>query len=163
MFNTKRLIKLLKKKNNATLKESMAYSADTPVKGFQYLISIRDTVDLEAYAMYVRMLTQADTDGVPLEVLLEAYRGLAQNDLMSIGEIQKLDMLPEQLVIYRGTDPSESVPRLSWSLSKETAEIYRRGRMFRARISKKDILAYYCENCDEEEIIAHVTGDYEVI
>nr|DAW02812.1 MAG TPA: hypothetical protein [Caudoviricetes sp.] len=163
MYDGEKLQILLQKNKNIKLKDAISYSMMDPTDGFKFLISIKNDVDLEAYAMYVRILTQTDTQDVPLEVLLKAYEGLKQEDLMSKEEIDKLASLPDELTIYRGTDSSEYPPRISWSLLESKARTFENGRMYKAIINKKDIFAYYSSNGDEEEIIAHVTDNYDVI
>lgn len=58
MYDGERLQMLLQKEKNYRLKESISYLMMDPTEGFKFLIAIRNEVDLEAYAMYVRMLTQ---------------------------------------------------------------------------------------------------------
>lgn len=163
MYDGERLQELFKNERNLPLKDCIMRLMMDPTEGFNYLISLRDNVDLEAYAMYVRMLTQTNTHGVPLETLLKAYDGLRQEDLMSEEEIEKLAAMPDELTIYRGTDALEFPPRISWSLLERKARIFENGQMYKAVINKKDILAYYSSNGDEEEIIAHVTDNFDDI
>ena len=163
MYDGERLQMLLQKEKNYRLKEAISYLMMDPTEGFKFLIAIRNEVDLEAYAMYVRMLTQTNTHDVPLEMLLKAYEGLKQEDLMSKEEIDKLAELPEELTIYRGTDALEYPPRISWSLLESKARTFENGQMYKATINKSDILAYYSSNGDEEEIIAHVTDNFDDI
>ena len=163
MLDFERLPELFKDERNLPLKDCINRLMMDPTEGFNYLILLRNNVDLEAYAMYVRMLTQANTQGVLLETLMKAYEDLRQEDLMSEEEIEKLAAMPDVLTIYRGTDALEFPPRISWSLSEEKARKFENGQMYRAVINKKDILAYYSSNCDEEEIIAHVTDNYDDI
>lgn len=163
MYDGERLQELFKNEKNLALKECIMHLMMDPTEGFNYLISLRNDVDLEAYAMYVRILTQTNTQGVPLEILLKAYEGLRQEDLMSKEEIDKLSDMPEELIIYRGTDALEFPPRISWSLLERKARTFENGQMYKAKINKKDILAYYSSNGDEEEIIAHVTDDFDDI
>lgn len=153
------LQRLIKKENNQELKKIITIYDST--EKFKKLISIRSQVDRTAYAMYVRMAIQMDTHGVPLEILLEALKGLEKEDLMSKKEIKKLKAMPDILTIYRGTDAREDSPRISWSLSEKRARIFAHGQMYKADVNKHDIYAYFSENSDEEEIIAHVTDNYE--
>ena len=163
MYDGERLQELFKNEKNLPLKNCIMRLMTDSTDGFNYLISLREKVDLEAYAMYVRMLTQTNTHGVPLEILLKAYEGLKQEDLMSREELDKLASLPDELVIYRGTDALEFPPRISWSLLESKARIFENGQMLKAVVNKKDILAYYSSNGDEEEIIAHITDNFDDI
>lgn len=163
MYDGERFTELLQLEKNVKLKEVSSRVVQNPTDGFNFLISLRTEVDLEAYAMYVRTVTQLDTQGVPLEVLLKAYDGLKQEDLMSKEEIEKLAAMPDEFTIYRGTDAQEFPPRISWSLLEEKAREFENGRMYKAVINKKDIIAYYSSNSDEEEIIAHVTEKLSIL
>lgn len=161
MYDCELLAELLNKEKNQILR-SVIMIPDSTEK-FEKLISIRDSVDPNAYAMYVRMALQIDTHSVPLDVLLKALQGLTQEDLMSSDEITKLQNMEDMLTIYRGTDYFECPPRLSWSLLYDKARDFSHGKMFKTSINKHDIIAYFCCNGDEEEIIAHVTDNYECI
>lgn len=161
MYDTFLLKILLNKEKNKPLKRIITIIDAT--EKFKQLIAIRTKVDKAAYAMYVRMAIQMDTYGVPLEILLEALDGLKQEDLMSKKELKKFKVVPDMITIYRGTDAGEYPPRISWSLLEGKARIFEHGQMYKAVISKRDIYAYFCENSDEEEIIAHVTNNFEDI
>ena len=113
--------------------------------------------------MYVRMVLQFDTHGLLFETILEALNGLKQEDLMHQSEIDKLSEYPELLTIYRGTDISENTPRIFWSLSAEIAMSHYQGRLFRATVNKHDIFAYFCCNCNEEEVLALVTDNFTIL
>lgn len=161
MYDTFLLKILLNKEKNKPLKGIITIIDAT--EKFKQLIAIRTKVDKAAYAMYVRMAIQMDTYGVSLEILLEALDGLKQEDLMSKKELKKFKVMPDMITIYRGTDAGEYPPRISWSLLEGKARIFAHGQMYKAVISKRDIYAYFCENSDEEEIIAHVTNNFEDI
>ena len=163
MFDGEKLQILLQKEKNIILKDLFSYKFSNPAEKFEFLISIRHEVDLEAYATFVRMLTQMNTQNVPLEVLLKAYEGLKPNDLMCKDEIDRLLALSDELTIYRGTDASEYYPRISWTLLESKARTFENGRLYRAIVNKRDIFAYYSINTNEEEIIAHVTKNFDVI
>lgn len=161
MYDTFLLKILLNKEKNKPLKRIITIIDAT--EKFKQLIAIRTKVDKAAYAMYVRMAIQMDTYGVPLEILLEALDGLKQEDLMSKKELKKFKVVPDMITIYRGTDAGEYPPRISWSLLEGKARIFAHGQMYKAVINKNDVYAYFCDNSDEEEIIAHVTEHYENI
>ena len=57
MYDGEKLQILLQKNKNIKLKDAISYSMMDPTDGFKFLISIKNDVDLEAYAMYVRILT----------------------------------------------------------------------------------------------------------
>lgn len=160
MYDGELLQKLLERENNAPLREVFGYV--TPQEKLERLLALRPYVDREAYAMYVRIVLQFNTHGISFDTLLSALRGLKQEDLMHSSEIDKLSKFPEQLTIYRGTDPSESTPRIFWSLSADKAMRFYNGRFFSAVVNKNDIFAYFCYNGDEEEILALVTDSFTI-
>ena len=145
MYDGELLQKLLEKEHNKVLKEVL--SCFDATEKFEKLISVREKVDKEAYAMYVRFAIQTNTHDVPLEMLLDALKGLKQDDLMSKEEIDKLSKMPEILTIYRGTDPMEYPPRISWSLLEEKARWFDQGQMYKATINKNDIFVKKGVDC----------------
>lgn len=65
---------------------------------------------------------------------------------------------------YRGTqNPSERMPRLSWSLKKEVAHNFGPSHIFKTSVPKDSVIAYYSKGGDEEEILAIVTDNFEII
>ena len=161
MYDGELLSKLLERKTNKPLKELFAYV--NPQERLEKLLSLRPHVDRAAYAMFVRMSLQFNTKGMLSETILDVLNGLKQEDLMHQSEIDKLSEFPEQLTIYRGTDVFESTPRLFWSLSKEKAMRHYQGKLFRAIVNKDDIFAYFCHNCDEEEVLASITENFTIL
>ena len=161
MYDGELLSKLLERENNAPLKE--VFSCVDPQERLEKLLNLKPYVDREAYAMYVRMVLQFDTHGLLFETILEALNGLKQEDLMHQSEIDKLSEYPELLTIYRGTDISENTPRIFWSLSAEIAMSHYQGILFRATVNKHDIFAYFCCNCNEEEVLALVTDNFTIL
>lgn len=161
MYDGELLQELLKEEHNQILKRIIICFDST--EKFESLLAVREQVDKAAYAMYVRMAIQTDTHDVPLELLLKVLDGLKQEDLMSKEELEKLEQMPDVLTIYRGTDACEFPPRISWSLNKETARRFDSGQMYKAMINKKDIYGYFSCNGDKEEIIAHVTDNFDDI
>lgn len=161
MYDGELLSKLLERGNNAPLKEVFGCAA--PQERLEKILSLRPYVDRAAYAMFVRMSLQFNTKGMLSETILDALNGLKQEDLMHQSEIDKLSEFPEQLTIYRGTDISENTPRIFWSLSKDIAISHYNGRLFSAIVNKHDIFAYFCCNCDEEEVLALVTDNFTIL
>lgn len=161
MYSADRLKELLEKDNNKILKEVLL--KDEAIDKFKYLIMLKKQVDLEAYAMYVRILTQMDTEDVPLEILEDAYAGLEKKDVMAKEELERFEELPQMITIYRGTTSLENPPRISWSLKRQVAERFAIGYLYKATIDKDSIWAYYCSNNDEEEIITRVLNGYKLI
>lgn len=64
-----------------------------------------------------------------------------------------------KIIIYRGTGKSEQTPRLSWSLNAAIAH----GRIYKATIPKDTVIAYFCEDTNEEEILVSLKESYEII
>ena len=135
---------------------------DATVK-FEYLLELRETVPEDLYAFYARYAYQMDTLNVPLDLLEKVFKDVDMNLLMSELEMERYEALPEYITIYRGTNPDEDVPRLSWSLKESVAEKYNKGRLFKATIKKDSIIAYFSNNTFEEEIVAYVPENFEII
>ena len=161
MYDGELLSKLLECETSAPLKELFGY-VDSQER-LEKLLSFRPHVDRAAYAMFVRMSLQLNTKGMLSETILDALSGLNQEDLMHQSEIDKLSEFPEQLTIYRGTDVFENTPRIFWSLSEEIEMSHYQGRLFRAIVNKHDIFAYFCCNCNEEEVLALVANNFTIL
>ncbi len=125
---------------NEMLDELLKYSEILPRRVFGYLL---------------RGFYKTNTLGLSTEMIHRAFDTLRREDTMSTDEIDELENMPDVLTVYRGTDPTESPFRPSWSLDKDlVANSFARGkRMFTARINKGKVIAYWK---DEKEIIAWV-------
>lgn len=133
-------------------------------KAFRFLISIREKIPKGLYGRILNILYTSDTDGVSMDTLLEAFQNTSRTDLMHDEDIEKLNKMSNEIVIFRGTqDYHESTPRLSWSLSYDTARIYGNAHIFKAKITKDKVIAYFAKEGDEEEIVAHITDGYEIM
>ncbi len=154
MFEDLLLQELIKEENNMPLTQIFGYS--TVEERIEKLLEIKPYADKDAYAMYVRMVIQVDTHNVQLEALLDALHGLKPKDLMCKCELEEYEKLPDELTIYRGTNVFEKQPRISWSLSKDTAMQYYNGKMFTAIVNKNDVFGYFTHNCQEREILAYI-------
>lgn len=130
---------------------------------FEQLVSMRKELPNDMYTCYLRICYQFNTYHVPLQLLLDAFEGVSKKQLMDRKEFASYKKLPEKITIYRGTDRNEQIPRLSWSLNKETAMQYSQGRLFVATIKKTDIMAYFCSNTNEEEIVAYVPEKFIIM
>lgn len=161
MFDENTIELGFKNEKNLVLRKVM--NIENKAERFDKLISLRNAVDHDMYASYVRVNLQMNTHGVPLETLLKALEGLTPQDLMYRDELEKLEKMPDIITIYRGTDAGEYPPRVSWSLSKDRARFFDQGQMYKATVNKKDIFAYFCNNTNEEEIVAHVTENCDDI
>lgn len=154
MFDGLLLQELIKKENNMPLKQILGYP--TAEERIEKLLEIKPYADKDAYAMYVRMVIQVDTHNVQLEDLLDVLYGLKPKDLMYKCELEEFEKLPDELTIYRGTNVFEKQPRISWSLSKDTAMRFYNGKLFTAIVDKNDVFGYFTHNCQEREILAYI-------
>lgn len=128
-------------------------------KAFQKLISLKTIIPKELYAMCLYQLFVTDTDEVLMGTLIEAFSGVAREDIMFEVDLIKYEAFPDKVTIYRGSQNlNEEKPRISWSLLKSVAENFGSAHMFQATISKENVIAYFSKNGDEEEILA-VVGD----
>ena len=133
-------------------------------ESFKLLIHERKNIPSEVYGTTLTFLYCMDTEDVQYTTLMEAFSGVNREDLMYRDDIFKLDAMPDEIEIFRGTqDYNESVPRFSWSLKEKVARHYGIAHMFRAVVKKEQVLAYYSKNGDEEEIIIRLETGYERI
>lgn len=132
---------------------------------YEYLESIRHSIPKELYAYNLRNLLQWNTENVSPEMRLRMLEGVSWEDIMYQDELDAIEKFDSLITIYRGTDPSEEKPGLSWALRKSEADSvpFNRGRVFKAVIPKEDILVYLAHEEDETEIIANVTSGYAII
>lgn len=140
-------------------------SSKNALLSYEYLESIRHSIPKELYAYNLRNLLQWNTENVSLEMRLRMLEGVSWEDIMYQDELDAIERLDSLITIYRGTDPSEEKPGLSWALRKSEADSvpFNRGRVLKAVIPKEDILVYLAHEEDETEIIANVTSGYAII
>ena len=138
---------------------------DNALPSYEYLYGLKHKIPKELFAYYFRRLLQYNTANVPVELRLKMFESVDRNDIMFQSELDSLRKLGESVTIYRGASSSEISPGLSWSLKKYIAENsdFYRGRLFVAEIPTSAILLYMSHEEDEEEIVAHVTSDYQII
>ena len=133
-------------------------------EAFQKLISLRGKIPEGLYGRILTCMYLMDTDEVNIETLKTAFSGVARETLMYDEDLEMYKVMPDTITIYRGTqDPSEKMPRLSWSLKQDVARGFGPSHMFKASISKARVIAYYSKGGDEEEILAVVTDNFEII
>ena len=134
--------------------------------GYEYLYSLKGSIPKELYAYHLRKIWNMKTDGLSLELALRMFEGVQPEDIMYEEELEAIEQFDEYITIYRGASTAEKVPRLSWTLRKSVAtnsSDFANGRLFIAKIPKKDILLYLAKDCDEEEVVVHVTEGYEIV
>ena len=133
-------------------------------RAFQKLISLRSVIPKKLYAMCLYKLFVTDIDEVLVDTLIEAFSGIDREDIMFEEDLIKYNSFPEKITIYRGSqNPNEEKPRMSWSLLQNVANNFATAHMFKATISKEDVIAYFSQNGDEEEILAVVGDNFEKI
>ncbi len=132
---------------------------------YEFLYSLRLKIPKELYAFHLRKLLQMNTGNVSNEFRLKMLEGVNSEDIMFQDELDTIENeFEEYITVYRGTTKDEDIPGICWTIHKWIAEdIFYRGRLFEAQISKKSILLYFAHQEDEGEVIVHVTSDYKII
>jgi len=105
---------------------------------------------------------------VPKRELVKYFQEASKVYLMSEKELNFYSTLDEVVVVYRGvTDYNkQSIKSMSWTLNKEIAKWFsnrfkKNGKVYQAKINKKDILAF-CNKRKEEEVIVDYTKLYDI-
>lgn len=125
---------------------------------YEYLYNLRGKIPEELYAYYFRKLLQMNTANVPDAMRLKMFEEVKPENIMYQDELDAIAKFEEYITVYRGAPLNEEVPGICWTLSKCIAEdTFYQGRLFKARIPKKNILLYFAHEEAEEEIIVHVT------
>ena len=140
-------------------------TADNTLEGYKYLLGLKNRLPKELYASLLRDIWTMKTEGISIELGLEMFNDVLAEDLMYDDELAAIDSFNDTITVYRGASTSEDVPRLSWTLRKSEAtnSDFARGRLFVANISKNKIIMYVAHDGCEEEVVAHVTENYEII
>lgn len=97
---------------------------------------------------------------------VRAFINADKKILMDNKERRVLKNLPEEVVVYRGVKPNAKIKALSWTLSYDTAKWFadrfeKNGTVYRARIKKNDILAYF-EGRGESEVVVNPTNLHRI-
>lgn len=109
--------------------------------------------------------TNSDPDISPQE-FLSLFQRANPIFLMEPDELKVLQSLPDEITIYRGSKPNTSLTALSWTINPDVAQWFadrfeKNGTVYEAKISKKDVLAYF-NGREEEEIIANFNKIYDI-
>lgn len=94
----------------------------------------------------------------PTEELLALFEGVRKDFLMEELDYADYEKLPEEMTVYRGLQgPKAKVRGLSWTLDPAVASWFaqrfnKAGRVFEARIRKKDVL-FFTDACGEKEVV----------
>ena len=112
---------------------------------YEYLYNLKQKIPKDLFAYHFRRLLQMGTHNVSKALRLKMFEGLTPEDLMYQDELDAIENTFDDVVVaYRGTTPEEDEPGLSWTIHKRVAEqTFYRGRLFMAKIPKKDILIYF--------------------
>ena len=132
---------------------------------YQYLYKLKNEIPKELYAYQFRRLLAYNTANVPMDFRLKMFQDVDRDDIMYQEELDAICQWGERVIIYRGASKNEEKPGLSWSLKRDIAESsdFHQGRLFIAEIHTSNILLYLSKDTDEEEVIAHVIDNYEII
>jgi len=100
--------------------------------------------------------------------LVSYFKRASKEFIMEEDEMQEYTNMEDEVVIYRGVTDynNKQIKAMSWTLSQETAEWFANrfnqcGYVYRAKIKKKDILAY-CNQREEKEIIVDYNKLYDI-
>lgn len=107
--------------------------------------------------MWTRVEFPNNSPDCSIQSFVTAFSNSDKTILMNEKERKLLSELPDEVVVYRGVKPNAKVKALSWTLSHDTAKWFadrfeKNGIVYRARIKKEDILAYF-DGCGESEIV----------
>ena len=88
------------------------------------------------------------------------FQEASAEDLMNLDERRKLAELPDEIEIYRGVTEKnkDNILAMSWTMKQETAEWFAnrfkgKGKVYRAKIRKEDILAVFLGRNESEVIV----------
>ena len=135
-------------------------------EGYTYLYSLKNLIPKELYAYNLRTIWNMTTNGLSVGLALKMFEGVDPEDIMYEEELKAIEGFEDYITIYRGANKDETSPRLSWTLRKDVAfnnSEFAGGRLFKAIVSKKDILLYISKDCDEEEIVVYVNGECDIV
>ena len=131
---------------------------------YKYLYALKSKIPKEVYAYYLRRILSYNTANVSVEFRLKMLESVEREDIMYQEELDAIQSFGDSITVYRGESKEEEKPGLSWSRKRYIAESgdFYQGRLFVATIPTSAILVYLSKDTDEEEIIAHVTENYEI-
>ena len=88
------------------------------------------------------------------------FQEASAEDLMNLDERRKLAELSDEIEIYRGVTEKnkDNILAMSWTMKQETAEWFAtrfkgKGKVYRAKIRKEDILAVFLGRNESEVIV----------
>ena len=137
----------------------------------------RKDIGLYLNTLWVTVEFISQDPNVSNQDIVRLFRQSDPSTLMSEKERDFLDCLPNEITIYRGvclTGKSRhklSPYGFSWSLDKQVANWYctrfgcahnDNAVLYEARIQKKDILAYFGDRADEQEVVVNPKKVYGI-
>ena len=108
------------------------------------------------------MQTEAPNQDVNVsqKEFVEMFQEASAEDLMNLDERRKLAELSDEIEIYRGVTEKnkDNIFAMSWTMKQETAEWFAtrfkgKGKVYRAKIRKEDILAVFLGRNESEVIV----------
>ena len=108
------------------------------------------------------MQTEAPNQDVNVsqKEFVEMFQEASAEDLMNLDERRKLAELSDEIEIYRGVTEKnkDNILAMSWTMKQETAEWFAKrfgskGKVYRAKIRKEDILAVFLGRNESEVIV----------
>ena len=91
---------------------------------------------------------------------VEMFQKASAEDLMNLDEHRKFAELPDEITVYRGLTEKnkDNILAMSWTMKQETAEWFAnrfkgKGKVYRAKIRKEDILAVFLGRNESEVIV----------
>ena len=91
---------------------------------------------------------------------VEMFQEASAENLMNLDEHRKLAELPDEITVYRGITEKnkDNILAMSWTMKQETAEWFAnrfkgKGKVYRAKIRKEDILAVFLGRNESEVIV----------
>lgn len=97
---------------------------------------------------------------------IKYFKNANSSMLMEHEDLEIYKNLPDEIEIYRGVKPDSSPKALSWTLNKEVANWFAKrfednGVVYKAKIKKKDILAYFNQR-NENEVVVDFKKLYDI-
>ena len=127
---------------------------------FKYTMKHLSSKDYAEFlsSMWTRMeLPNVDVN-ITAPEFIKIFREADKAVLMDEDEYKDYEALPEEFTVYRGIRGRGSLQALSWTLDKSKAERFanrwdKNGRVYSARIYKKDTFAYFSSRSESEIVL----------
>lgn len=134
---------------------------------FKFIMDYLDDKDFGEIFRYVWTATECPHFDINISVaeLKKMFKKANKKYLMEKDEIKKIENMPEEITIYRGITSDTYYKALSWTLDENKAiwfsnRFNTNGNVFRAKIKKQDVLAYFGN--EEKEIIVDYNKIYDL-